>query len=146
MISSHQSCFKIVSTDEHSIDEYKTRRAGIEKLFGDKDIIIEELGRQAKQYMCGDERVQLERCQQQLKVVDKPNNENSLASSHLLEKKSKCMELENVFNKCVARCTNEKSIAEYQEAGRKGTETMFVKRERSFEMAQATRLHFSLGM
>lgn len=126
-----------------SIEEYNTRQKGIEKLFENKSLIVEELSRQAKKYMCYDERVKLENCIKKTKQNEDKHNKTLTVSLPLA---NQCESFEKMFNNCVSNSTNEKSVIEYQKAGRKGTEAMFVKRERGFEMSQATRLMFSFGI
>jgi hypothetical protein len=93
--------------------------------------IATELERQARQYMCADEREAFEKCT------------TGLTSGASTDKNSRCEALSVLFEACVVDRTSPQKVQLYRENMNKALVQQHIKRERSKEMASATRLHFA---
>ena len=89
--------------------------------------ITTELDRQARRFMCEDERVAFETC------CTKANNTEAAT----------CEALSSLFEACVIDRTSASKVLEYRANLATALHSQQTKRERSKEMGNATRLHFA---
>jgi hypothetical protein len=94
------------------------------------DFIFKELERQAEAYMCAEVAADFKNC---IKSTDGSSDNR------------KCVTLEKAFKDCIHSKTTPAAIVEYREGAREAFDLMHIKREKSYEQALATRLHFKFG-
>lgn len=86
-----------------------------------------ELSRQAHSFACAEQKLAVEEC---LRAnVSNPE----------------CSSLSRQFEQCISEFTSSQNIQEYRNGLQRGTNQLFVRRERNYESGLATRIHFSFG-
>ena len=102
-------------------------------------MITEELQRQARQFMCAEEKEALQNC------CTKQGNNLAVEGTKQEMKMEQigCSQFSALFEACLSEHTNASKVRDYRTNMRTAMQMQHIKRERSKEMANATRIHFA---